>query len=128
MRLSDAIALGRVLINEPSPFNYCHCAIGMALASTLGCEVPDNNSAYRLAMLQWPWLMKKFEVPEFSGFYFMPGLLYPAEAIISDGFFEVSAGRLTLERLIDWVRANEPTEAESVTESHQIPQEVEVKI
>jgi hypothetical protein len=34
MRLSEAINLGRGLIEKPDPNTFCRCAIGMGLAAT----------------------------------------------------------------------------------------------
>jgi hypothetical protein len=44
MKLSDAIALGRVLIETPSAFNYSCCAIGMAAAAMAGEQVSHGYS------------------------------------------------------------------------------------
>jgi hypothetical protein len=96
MRLSEAIALGRVLIDKPQHNTFCKCAIGMGLAA-IGHEFHIRGeegigSAYFAALDEWPWLFGDCEME------------------ISRRFVLVMKGDLTLEELIDFVRSVEPPE------------------
>jgi hypothetical protein len=113
MRLSEAIELGRVLINDPYPFDYCSCAIGMGVATVHGSQV--CNGALAIARNEWPWLEELRIAPvevknraAKNGIYGLHEL--SARLIISHLYWAVWEGELALERLIRWVRENEPDE------------------
>jgi hypothetical protein len=104
MRLSDAIATGRHLIEHPSAATFCRCAIGMGLAA-IGCDY-QNSSFGSLALVtaeaKWPWLKQMCDNPKQSW-----------TNKISLWFWDVEWGTMTLDELIDRVRAVEPPEPES---------------
>lgn len=102
MRLSDAIALGQHLIkwdDEVTLLDGRGCACGMALAA-LGQE----RGSPRLFYERFPWAAKHDLWTE-----------------ITNRFFKVHAGEVSLDELIDWVRSVEPAETESeVTETQAV--------
>ena len=117
MRLSDAIALGRVLVEKPNHFNYCGCALGMGLSSTGNepclADVETDHGRSQASKLwfdaqlkEWPWLGDFMLPPENLG-YGWPMKVY---AIISYLFTNSQHGEGTLDQLIDWVRSVEPAE------------------
>ena len=112
MQLSEAIALGRTLVRPTywtflTPCMAEGCAIGMGLAA-IGYTWEWKHPPSVQAEKEWPWLMDRH--PETGNTY---------RSHISVKFYEVGQGRLTLDQLIDWVRANEPKEllAESRSEA-----------
>ena len=112
--LSDAIALGRVFINKPEPGHYRCCAIGMAVAALKGAQC-WSSEAYGLAYKTWPWIAEHTQVPKIAIRHhkYFPHVTYDrVETIISSIFYDVCAGRVTLEQLIDWIRSVEPVETE----------------
>ena len=86
MRLSDAIALGRVLITKPDPLSFCGCAIGMGIAAVSGEPAKTNVEAIEFALKEWPWLGDKCEAT---------GLIY--EFFISNKFAMVCNGGMSLD-------------------------------
>jgi hypothetical protein len=111
MRLSDAIAVGRVLIQHPSADNYCNCALGMGLAAVGKCK-PHPRLAYDAIMREWPWLGEGVKSPDWMKRYGYETM--QAEFTISHAYDMVQFGVLTLDQLIDWVRSVEPAEPEEV--------------
>jgi len=113
MRLSDAIAMGRVFIEKPEAMDYCRCAIGMAMASLEGSQLPSHRQALKEAFEAWPFMVKFVPVPEklvrVSGGW-RNRKPQAIEYWISTLFFRVQEGKLTLEELCDWVRSVEPSE------------------
>jgi hypothetical protein len=103
MRLSDAIAMGRVLINEPDCGSYCHCAIGMATASLNGEQMSDPCASFDMAMTAWPFLSSEVTDPFYKN-------ETTVEWAISQWFIRVHLDKEPLEGLIDWVRSVEPAE------------------
>ena|SRR6516225_5942344 len=103
MRLSDAIALGRLIVtpNDGSftLFGCKACAVGMALAA-MGETTGDAQSMTKY----WPWANTHvwFE--------------------ISVKYFGVVAGEITLDELIDYVRSIEPPE---LTDTKEEPWETQ---
>lgn len=100
MQLSIAMAMGRVLIPNPSSTTFCRCAIGMGLAA-IGHDFHSNgkdNSFHALgtAWDEWPWIKENGMTRE-----------------ISNRFSAVRHGLITLDQLIDWVRSVEPAEPQS---------------
>ena len=110
MRLSDAIALGRVLITKPDPFSFCGCAIGMGIAAVCGEPAKMNVEALEFALKEWPWLGSKCEAEG--------GWSY--EVYISNKFARVCEGMMTLDELIDWVRSIEPQEQVAETAQQEV--------
>lgn len=105
MRLSDAIAMGRVLVSELKAGSMDGCVLGMA-AKAIGTPTSGNmGDCFSKLERQWPWLRN--EVPE--------GVVSTAGnwtgAIWYRFDIEVMIERtLTLDQLIDWVRTIEPPE------------------
>jgi len=92
-KLSDAILLGAT-ITDSRPYHLNHCALGMA-ANAVGikkCADASYPSRFELILNYWPWL--------FNTTYWNH---------IAGAFNEqVCRGKMTLEQLVDWVRAAEP--------------------
>lgn len=111
MRLSDAIALGRTLImpcrfeqgrpgasgrRDPSR-EGSGCALDMAVVAVQG------SGNWHDAAKIWTWLSNSCESPSGAGSYFF-------EVAYKFDFFVCDKGTMTLDQLIDWVRAVEPSE------------------
>lgn len=113
MKLSDAIALGRVLVKPKANFlvdgEGSGCALGMALTA-VGKKI-EMPSFLEEPEIEWPWLKKVCGYHFCSCFY---GVSYSqAIAHIFDGHVMKSMALepWTLDRLIDWVRSVEPKES-----------------
>lgn len=110
MKLSDAIATGRVLLPE-SEWNsatYWGCALAIGLVGAGQQPEAKSSLAWReAAVATWPWLEDR---------YADPCPLYDdrcdsAINIISGMFIDVRDSRsMTLDQLVDWIAANEPSE------------------
>lgn len=115
MRLSDAIATGRHLIEKPDGSTFCRCAIGMGLAA-IGHDFQEevegrwcsNVAAFGAATREWPWLREKSPAGEYW------------TRVISLWFYQVEARTMTLDELIDRVRAIEPPETEELAVNVQV--------
>jgi len=126
MRLSEAIALGRVLITKPDPGNYCGCAIAMALAAK-GMQFEFSHDAYDAATREWPWITEKLKHNYPLNFtYIQLPALQTYEAVISRAFSQVIFKNATMEQLIDWVRSVEPAEEEAAVSKREVCDEVKV--
>jgi hypothetical protein len=129
MKLSDAIMLGRILIEYPDTGSYCGCAIGMGLAAlgykydtktllSRGANLNEVRSIIALqdAVHEWPWLNRlcRGEEPSwYTGHYGRH--IYD---VISEGFLRLKTRQLiSLETLVDWIRSVEPEESENDTPS-----------
>jgi hypothetical protein len=129
MRLSDAIAMGRVLIQlDPGYFLNLDCtkgcAIGMGLAAVDGRATGANFSRMREL---WPWLHeKRTEALPISGVKSSNGWLFKDE--IGHYANLVFVGRMTLEELIDYVRSVEPAEEDSTPSCSTSPLDVEASL
>lgn len=108
MRLSDAIALGRTLVNPKecgrgAPGNKPEdgCALDMAVLAVGG-----NN--WHQATKYWPWLHnidpEERGLPLSGNFYFSIIRQFDRDVMLLK--------RMTLDQLIDWVRSIEPPEQE----------------
>lgn len=117
MRLSDAIATGRFLMDRWDGQTFCGCAIaaGVRGAGKVPCEailgrpITDDETSnwqiasskwLRVAETEWPWITH-------------------LHAVVSDWFFSVQGGEMTLDELIDRVRAIEPAEQVPATEGER---------
>jgi hypothetical protein len=111
MRLSDAIAMGRVLIKlNPGLFldPFCNqgCALGMGLAAVDGRKVKDNQE--RIAEL-WPWtsdICPRGSRNENTRFCERWSYAHEIGAMA----YRVYEKLMSLDQLIDWVRSVEPEE------------------
>jgi hypothetical protein len=117
MLLSDAIALGQYLIEEPDASTFCRCAIGMGLAAIgqqfhVGSADMYTGHALARAEREWPWLKTQLVWSRWVG------KEVPAEVAISHAFYavECGCGYYTLDELIEWVRSIEPPESTGVEE------------
>jgi hypothetical protein len=128
MKLSDSIVMGSTVIGETDSHTYCGCALAMGLIAVGGqpCErvmasdklcddYADASIEWeRAALEQWPWLGDTFTVPpQAIGHRYICysiGGRACAIFIISALFSRVEAGLISLDCLIEWVRANEPAE------------------
>lgn len=112
MRLSDAIALGRML--EPMDMgDFQHCALGVGLAA-VGVPVCDRLTTEMY--LRWPWLLENATQAPF-------GLQGQVECsnwlrmISYSAIYTTHNKKYTLDQLIDWVRSVEPAE---ILETHEL--------
>lgn len=102
MRLSDAIALGRVTVTKLVASWLDGCALGMA-ANAVGCErnYIDINKV-------WPWLYNggDFQCPKCHR---LPDCGMNTIAHFFDTHV-MNSKNATIEELCDWVRSIEPAE------------------
>lgn len=131
MLLSNAIATGRVLPFKVNPNNFCGCAIGMGLAALKGEQLVEphllinigNLGALSLAYKEWPWLRDRIEMKDIPKIAWGARVAATNESysliygdsdtyihVISAIFYNVVAGKATLDQLIDWVRLVEKPE------------------
>ena len=104
MRLSEAIALGRMLLSPKvsgrGATSNCGpnegCALDMALAA-LGIE----SNSWCDAKNHWDWLNKKAENSS-DTWAFTVGIKFDCHVLITKD--------MTMEKFIDWVRSIEPNE------------------
>jgi hypothetical protein len=125
MRLSDAIAMGRMLVPEQRRFVLGGCAFGMALKAC-GAEL-----LYEEVKRLWPWTAEKQEIEPPCGC--VASFVYPA-ADASAAIFHLFDNHVrgnpnifrpwTLDQLIDWVRSVEPAEDEDVAPVVESPSSV----
>jgi len=114
MRLSDAMATGRVIQTPGNWMSYKECAIGVGMAG-IGIAYEDRHS--KLAVKEWPWL--EMNDPDYLGGEF------PYKDVIGHFYAEVTHGVRTFDQVIDYVRSVEPVEPEvneqvnKVTEASQ---------
>lgn len=110
MRLSDAIATGRVLLKPVRSSLFSGedygCALGMALMSA------GTRNVIKLKSL-WPILGESFEIPCLC----FKVRTVPMDLIVTHIFDNHVFLRedWTLDQLIDWVRSVEPAEEEPVS-------------
>jgi hypothetical protein len=111
MRLSDAIATGRVLIKDLKPATLKGCVIGMACMG-VGTEAllkAVQIESYYEIYHYWPWLRNATLSPVDDGVHDGMEVIYS----IFD-FHVMRKGDWTLDQLIDWVRSIEPDEREVI--------------
>jgi len=123
MRLSEAIMLGRHLVEKQMCGLLPNCAMGMALRASGWTDLTfDSMYGYELVKL-WPWLNNP-----------MPQIL-PCDHLIAGiknqmtyAIMHLFDGHVcvredwTLEQLVDWVRSVEPAEQDSALRS-ETPEE-----
>src|SRR5258705_6677476 len=108
MKLSEAMALGRVLLKPKAMFltdgEGSGCALGMALTAIgvkieCPCSIDEPEG-------EWPWLRKFCDCPCSCG---LP-LSYTAAIthIFDDHVMKSSLEPWTLDQLIDWIKSVEP--------------------
>lgn len=109
MRLSTAIAMGRVLPEDWHGRSFNACALGMAQAA-IGIPRESFQRLYANGATEvWPWIIEeRFSHPHSHH--------HDAKMIISDLYYRVLRSAMTLDQLIDWVRSVEPPELEEVAD------------
>jgi hypothetical protein len=106
MRLSEAIALGRVTIDHPRAFDLEGCAFGMAL-NAVGCP-----KFYENIHEQWPWVETEFKKNcPVCNRKLSSNLIRRMITHVFD-YHVIVEKDWNLEQLIDWVRSIEPEETE----------------
>ena len=115
MRLSDAIAMGRMLA-KPCPGAYIRsgpeaCALGMAALAAI--NLPHVRITSTEILAEWPWLRIVLPIPcECGG---ETSVRYIIEHLFDDHVIDRHGCNVwTLDQLIDWIRSVEPAEAEEV--------------
>lgn len=128
MKLSDAIATGRVIVSPTRGFflysDNRGCALGMAaVASGLAKRFHLNRQTdaedwQKALCYEWPWLDSRLPVPPWLTTYedYLPDGFARALEIIAHTFDRYK--EISLDQLIDWIRSVEPQEPE--TESPQV--------
>src|SRR5258708_33829575 len=103
MKLSEAMALGRVLLKPKAMFltdgEGSGCALGMALTA-IGVKI-EKPSFIEEPEKQWPWLKKSCERPCSCGgsyFFHTPAVAHIFDGHLMKGFWE----RWTFDQLTDW--------------------------
>lgn len=110
MLLSDAIATGRVTMDTIAGGRLQTCVLGMAL-NAVGRSYYSEPDGYSQLCYEWPWLHEKGFCPACGEDQGKMGDDY-CHAIWHQFDYSVMAkGTMTLDQLIDWVRANEPPDA-----------------
>jgi hypothetical protein len=106
LNLSEAIQLGLCLEPPGSPLSYKGCAIGLAMAAM---GIPRKNRTASKAKELWPWLGHQSRKSLF-------GLLATTHMQdISDWYFNVRLGRMTMAELVRRIRAAEPPQCKTAS-------------
>jgi len=115
MRLSDAIATGRVLVPQLEQGEMRGCALGMALLAVGRNAAEIHLLGYEYVVETWPWL-KSAPAHCSSCEYWNTTMHGAAKVWLPFDTHVMSDKTMTLDQLIDWVRSIEPQEeAEQVT-------------
>lgn len=108
MKLSEAIMMGRHLVDRPRAFNLSTCALGMALGAD-GYELREDMGTcqdYQHIIQRWPWLETLIvKCPACS----KECMRYGAITHVFDAHVMTNK-TMTLEQLCDWVKSVEPAE------------------
>jgi hypothetical protein len=110
MLLSEALMVGTVMTDRDRPLTVLRLALAAEEVRPLGLQAELREFQRR-----WPWVTKGALVgPEWS--LRAETLTMPLTHLVEIFQTEVLPGRVSLERLVDWVRlleeANEPKEPE----------------
>ncbi len=108
MKLSEAMALGRVLLKPKAMFLTDGCALGMALTA-IGVKI-EKPCFIEEPTIQWPWLKKFCNRPCSCG-----GLYFSYTQAIAHVFdchvmSKMWNQQWTMDQLIDWIKSVEPAE------------------
>jgi len=101
LKLSQAIELGTMLEPPGTALSFKGCAIGLAMAAV---GVPRKERTAQRAKELWPWLSQGAR----KSFLGLTTIDYKRE--ISDWYFNVRLGRMTMAALVNRIRAIEPVE------------------
>ena len=122
MRLSEAVRIGSLLIEEPRGGDIKACAITMAGLATGFVSTPNIGGLYDDRYMHvtrtWPWICGKEVLCPCGGphYPFNKNVLWGTEIIW--GMFDqhvmgkVNGFSMTIEGLADWIRTIEPEEHE----------------
>jgi hypothetical protein len=108
LKLSEAIELGALLERPGSSLSFKACAIGLGMAAV---GVPRAERTAKKAKELWPWLGKETR----KSFLGLTKIDYVRE--ISDWYFNVRLGRMTMMALLNRIRRIE----QSTTEGRPTP-------
>jgi hypothetical protein len=116
MRLSDAMATGRVTIDKLEAAKLSGCILGMA-CNAVGIKTNLQRYPYPQIMKKWPWLKGQTECRACGHGHgttdFMHAIWHQFDSLV---MYERPS--MTVDELIDWVRSVEP--AEEVSEPLQL--------
>ncbi len=115
MKLSEAMALGRVLLKPKAMFltdgEGSGCALGMALAA-VGVKI-EKPSFIEEPEKQWPWLKKSCNGPcSCGGSYvsYTEAIAHVFDFHVMSKMWNVWDQQWTMDQLIDWIKSVEPAE------------------
>jgi hypothetical protein len=107
LKLSEAIELGTFLERPGSSLSFKGCAIGLAMAAV---GVPRKERTLKKAKELWPWLSQVSR----KSFFGLTQIDYARE--ISDWYFNVRLGRMTMAALLNRVRRVELAKGRDIIE------------
>jgi hypothetical protein len=110
LKLSEAIELGSFLERPGSALSYKGCAIGLGMAAM---GVPRKERTATKAKELWPWLDHMSRTS-------LLGLKIDYIRDISDWYFNVRLGRMTMAQLANRIRVIEPAERPQATEREPV--------
>lgn len=111
MRLSEAIELGSFLERPGSALSYKACAIGLGMAAM---GVPRKQRTAKKAKELWPWLGHVSRTSPLG----LTKIDYMRD--ISDWYFNVKLGRMTMAQLVSRIRRIEPAERPQAAEREPV--------
>ncbi len=101
LKLSEAIELGTFLERPGSPLSFKSCALGLGMAAV---GIPVKERRPKKAAQLWPWLRQKSRQSAFG----LTEIDHMWE--ISEWYFNVKIGRLSMATMINRIRQIEPAE------------------
>jgi hypothetical protein len=111
LKLSEAIELGSFLERPGSALSYKGCAIGLGMAAM---GVPRKERTAAKAKELWPWLGHVSRTSPLG----LTKIDYIRD--ISDWYFNVRLGRMTMAQLANRIRVIEPAERPQATEREPV--------
>ena len=111
LKLSQAIELGSMLERPGMSLSFKGCAIGLAMAAV---GVPREERTAQRAKDLWPWLGQEAR----KSFFGLTTIDHKRE--ISDWYFNVRLGRMTMASLVNRVRAIEPAETRKASQPLEV--------
>jgi hypothetical protein len=115
LKLSEAIELGALLERPGSSLSFKTCAIGLGMAAV---GVPREERRAKKAKELWPWLGKEAR----KSFLGLTKIDYVRE--ISDWYFNVRLGRMTMLALLNRIRRIEQSTPEGHPTGSPSPSEM----
>ncbi len=121
MKLSEAMALGRVLLKPKAMFltdgEGSGCALGMALTA-IGVKI-EKPSFIEEPEKQWPWLKKSCNCPCSCGGSYVSYTAAIAHVFDFHVMSKMWNQQWTMDQLIDWIKSVEPKEPEKKKEQNE---------